>query len=183
MRWGALCTASAWWQGVGQQDVVGLPQVIETIFRLVQSSKATTVLWKNAIAVLQKLSIRPSGLKLLLKHNVAEWICTMLLDADELCDYSLEYLTALTMKLALSKAGRAHFARLTTGGGTVSVLNALIESENPQINTYVNGALYALLQHAVLKEQAHALGFEELLSCLVSVSEPSIARQFRYVAF
>jgi hypothetical protein len=165
----------------GRQYLRMSPDVVQSVFGLVAISTPGSVAWKNGVAALQKLSVKAPEQAMLFHDGVCDWICKTLLDADNLCDYSLEYITALAMKLALATKGRTHFAQVTIGGGTISVLNALIESENPQIRTYVNGALYALLQHPVLKEQAHALGFEELLSCLVTVSEPNVARQFRYI--
>jgi hypothetical protein len=35
---------------------------------------------------------------------------------------------------------------VSVGGGIIHVLNGILGSDNPQIRTYVNGALYALLQ-------------------------------------
>jgi hypothetical protein len=54
----------------------------------------------------------------------------------------------------------------------------ILEHENVQVRTYVNGTLYSLLTRQVFKDRAHALGLPEMLQCLADVLPlpPSLAR-------
>lgn len=55
----------------------------------------------------------------------------------------------------------------------------ILEHENVQVRTYVNGTLYSLLTRQVFKDRAHALGLPEMLQCLADVPPlpPSLARR------
>jgi len=48
----------------------------------------------------------------------------------------------------------------------------ILEHENVQVRTYVNGTLYSLLTRQAFKERAHALGLPEMLQCLADVHNP-----------
>jgi hypothetical protein len=45
----------------------------------------------------------------------------------------------------------------------------ILEHENVQVRTYVNGTLYSLLTRQAFKDRAHALGLPEMLQCLADV--------------
>jgi hypothetical protein len=76
----------------------------------------------------------------------------------------LEYSTALLMNLSLRNAGKDRCEQPELE--LLHVLNELLENENMQVRTYVNGTLYSIFKRASLREAAKALGMEEILQYL-----------------
>lgn len=62
-----------------------------------------------------------------------------------LSDYSLEYATALLMNLSLRSKGKDMCERLPEGLNIIKVLSEMMEHENLQVRTHVNGTLYSIL--------------------------------------
>jgi len=80
---------------------------------------------------------------------VIKWIVETIRDElDTLCDYTLEYATALLMNLSLRVEGKNKCEVIP---GILEVLNELIENDNLQVRTHVNGTLYSLLTRSSLK--------------------------------
>ena len=76
--------------------------------------------------------------------NVIKWIVDTIRDElDTLTDYSLEYATALLMNLSLRPQGKFHCAQELPD--FLLILSDLLESENLQVRTHVNGTLYSVL--------------------------------------
>ena len=97
--------------------------------------------------------------------DVIIWIVETIRDElDSLCDYSLEYATALLMNLSLRNEGKNKCEEIPE---ILTVLNELIENENLQVRTHVNGTLYSILTRKQLKSQAHQLGMLEMLEYLM----------------
>jgi len=63
----------------------------------------------------------------------------------------------------------------------VSVLSDLLENENMQVRTYVNGTLYSILTRPSLRDQAQEVGLEDILKALEPRCEEQFARQIRYI--
>lgn len=49
----------------------------------------------------------------------------------------------------------------------LKVLSDMMEHENLQVRTHVNGTLYSILTRQKLKQQANALGMQEILQYLM----------------
>ena len=80
--------------------------------------------------------------------DVIPWLIQTLKEEQEtLCDYSLEYMTALLMNLSLRSSGKNQCESLDI----LTVLNDLLEHENMQVRTHVNGTLYSILVRPTLK--------------------------------
>jgi hypothetical protein len=91
-----------------------------------------------------------------------QWIATVLRNEQEtLSDYSIEYATALLMNLSLRAAGKDKCEDPDIQ--LLNVLNDLVEHENLQVRTYVNGTLYSIFTRKKLREEAKALGMPEVL--------------------
>ena len=71
-------------------------------------------------------------------------------ESEKLSEYSTEYATALLMNLSLRSTGKdkCEDPSLTI----IQVLNDLVEHENPQVRTYVNGTLYSIFTRKKLRE-------------------------------
>jgi hypothetical protein len=52
---------------------------------------------------------------------------------------------------------------------------------NAQVKTYVNGALYALLSEPVIREQAKALGVEDMLTIYKEAADEVLLTQLNFV--
>jgi hypothetical protein len=99
--------------------------------------------------------------------EMIDWIAKVLKnEGQELCDYSIEYATALLMNLSLRSSGKDKCEAADVE--LLNVLNELLEHENLQVRTYINGTLYSIFTRAKLKEQARALGMEEVLNYLMN---------------
>jgi hypothetical protein len=53
----------------------------------------------------------------------------------------------------------------------LKVLNNLVEHDNLQVRTYVNGTLYSIFTRAKLREEAKELGMPDLLQVLMNQSD------------
>lgn len=107
------------------------------------------------------------------------WIVeTIREELDSLSDYTLEYATALLMNLSLRVQGKNKCEEIQD---ILVVLNELIENENLQVRTHVNGTLYSILTRPRLKHQAHMLGMQHMLELLMQHSDEQFQRQIQYI--
>lgn len=63
----------------------------------------------------------------------------------------------------------------------LKVLSDMMEHENLQVRTHVNGTLYSILTRQKLKQQANALGMQEILQYLMQNSDEQLQRQIQYI--
>ena len=64
----------------------------------------------------------------------------------------------------------------------MTVLSELLESNNPQVRTYINGTLYSIFQRPAIREQGRAMGLGEFLDLVRSQSDGTVfAKQVDYV--
>jgi len=98
----------------------------------------------------------------MIELGMIEWIVMIIWkELWNLSEYSLEYATALLMNLTLRTIGKNECEDPNLK--VLHLLNDLIEHENFQIWTYVNGTLYSLFSWKSLKDQAKALGIDAFL--------------------
>ena len=57
----------------------------------------------------------------------------------------------------------------------------ILEHENIQVRTFVNGSLYSLLTRPKLKEQAKELGLQDMLQQLAQNQDERIKKQIEYI--
>jgi len=104
----------------------------------------------------------------MIQLDVIQWIITTIKEElDSLCDYSLEYATALLMNLSLRVEGKNKCEQVDV----LAALNDLLEHENMQVRTHVNGTLYSLLVRKKIKQQAQAMGMQDMLVYLMENSD------------
>lgn len=109
-----------------------------------------------------------------------KWIANVLKnEGDSLSDYSIEYATALLMNLSLRMAGKDKCEDPSIN--LLHVLNDLVEHENLQVRTYVNGTLYSIFTRKKLREEAKELGMQEVLQYLMQQSDDQFKRQIQYI--
>lgn len=61
------------------------------------------------------------------------------------------------------------------------LLAILMEHENPNVRTYINGTLYSIFTRQPLKHKAREMGFEEHLERLYNSSEEAFKKQIYFV--
>lgn len=114
----------------------------------------------------------------MIELDLIKWISdTLATEMDLLSEYSLEYATALLMNLSLRSSGKDK----CESAGLLKVLSELIEHENSQVRTYVNGTLYSIFTRKKLREEAKSLGMKEMLQYLMSQSGEQLQRQIVYI--
>ena len=90
----------------------------------------------------------------MIEGGVIGWIVRILRTSqDFLSDYSMEYATALLMNLSLRNRGKDECEKLATEQqiNILKVLSDMMEHDNLQVRTHVNGTLYSILTRQSLK--------------------------------
>ncbi|EAR84160.2 hypothetical protein TTHERM_00723450 (macronuclear) [Tetrahymena thermophila SB210] len=147
---------------------------------ILRSEKEDSFTRRNALGALQKLSLRRKPQIVMINNNLIQWIVKTLRDEkDTLSEYSYEYATALFMNLSLRSSGKLKCE--DPKEGVLNVLNDLLEHENMQVRTFVNGTLYSLLGRQSLREQARAMGMNEILTLLMESSDERFTKQIQYI--
>ena len=109
-----------------------------------------------------------------------KWISGVLkAESDQLSEYSIEYATALLMNLSLRSNGKDKCEDPEIG--LLQVLNDLVEHEDLQVRTYVNGTLYSIFTRRKLREEAKAIGMPDVLQYLMNQSDEQFQRQIQYI--
>ena len=106
----------------------------------------------------------------MIQLDMIKWISTILKEeGDQLSDYSIEYATALLMNLSLRSSGKDKCEDPEIE--LLKVLNNLVEHDNLQVRTYVNGTLYSIFTRLKLREEAKLLGMPYVLQYLMNQSD------------
>ena len=96
---------------------------------------------------------------------------------QELSEYSLEYSSALLMNLSLRTTGKDVCEKVDI----LSLLANLIDHENPNLRTYINGTLYSIFTRQSLKQRALKMGFDNVLRQLHDNSEEAFKKQIFFI--
>jgi hypothetical protein len=112
----------------------------------------------------------------MINAGLMEWVTQhVLLPDDSMSEYSREYGTALLMNLSLRTNGK-----MRCEANSLNVLASLcnlLESENGQVRTYVNGTLYSLLSRSALIHAAKEMGMEGILTEIRDQAQETFQRQ------
>ncbi|XP_063093186.1 lisH domain-containing protein ARMC9 isoform X3 [Cavia porcellus] len=134
---------------------------------------------ENVLGALQKFSLRRPLQTAMIQDGLVFWLIEMLREPDCLSDYTLEYAVALLMNLCLRSAGKNACAKVA--GLVLKVLSDLLGHENHEIQPYVNGALYSILSIPSIREEARAMGMEEILRCFIREGSAEMVRQIEFI--
>ncbi|XP_068222245.1 lisH domain-containing protein ARMC9-like [Palaemon carinicauda] len=132
-----------------------------------------------ALAALQKLSIRDEVQGVLIRDGCVEWLVETLSKARTLPPYTQEYAAALLMNLTLRSAGRARCVPLAPT--LLPSLTQLLATVPAHVIPYVTGALYSLLSHPTLRQEAFDLGLDSTLRRLSQGGSQEQRRQLEYI--
>lgn len=167
-------------ENIGKKYICQQKGLIECLFEIMKNEDGETPLRRSALVVFQKLSLGRDAQSQMIKLDVIKWTVNMLkIESGTLPDYTLEYSTALLMNLSLRTQGKRKCEELDAD--ILKVLNELLEHENLQVRTYVNGTLYCILERKKLREEAKALNMDQVLRYLSNKSEPRFQRQIKYI--
>ena len=146
------------------------------LVRVLHQEQGDTILRQNALGTLQKFSLRRRPQTIMIQLDMIKWISGVLkAESDQLSEYSIEYATALLMNLSLRSNGKDKCEDPEIG--LLQVLNDLVEHEDLQVRTYVNGTLYSIFTRRKLREEAKAIGMPEVLQYLMNQSDEQFQRQ------
>ncbi|XP_064228963.1 lisH domain-containing protein ARMC9 isoform X4 [Aotus nancymaae] len=134
---------------------------------------------ENILGALQKFSLRRPLQTAMIQDGLIFWLVDVLKDPDCLSDYMLEYSVALLMNLCLRSAGKNMCAKVA--GLVLKVLSDLLGHENHEIQPYVNGALYSILSVPIIREEARAMGMEDILRCFIKEGNAEMIRQIEFI--
>ncbi|XP_020011848.1 lisH domain-containing protein ARMC9 isoform X3 [Castor canadensis] len=134
---------------------------------------------ENVLGALQKFSLRRPLQTAMIRDGLIFWLIDILKDPDCLSDYTLEYAVALLMNLCLRSAGKNMCAKVA--GLVLKVLSDLLGHENHEIQPYVNGALYSILSIPSIREEAKAMGMEDILRCFIKEGNAEMIRQIEFI--
>ncbi|ELU06099.1 hypothetical protein CAPTEDRAFT_181527 [Capitella teleta] len=134
---------------------------------------------ENALGCMQKLSLRRQLQTIMIEEGIISWLVSLLDDDDMLSDYTLEYSVALLMNLCLRTTGKTKCAEKPHQ--ILKVLSDLLGHENQEIIPYVNGTLYSILAIPSIREEAKAMGMEEMLQCFIKEGQPDMNRQIEFI--
>lgn len=165
---------------LGRSYLLQKGDLVETLVGILKNEQGDTHLRQNALGALQKFSLRRKPQTIMIQLDLIKWISAILRnEADQLTDYSIEYATALLMNLSLRDAGKDKCEEPDIE--LLNVLNDLVEHENLQVRTYVNGTLYSIFTRKKLREEAKELGMPEVLQYLMEQSDEQFKRQIQYI--
>ncbi|XP_052542846.1 lisH domain-containing protein ARMC9 isoform X2 [Tympanuchus pallidicinctus] len=155
------------------------PVLLQMLEERLKTEDKDSLTWENVLGALQKFSLRRALQSAMIKDGLIFWLADVLADTDSLSDYTLEYSVALFMNLCLRSAGKKMCARIA--GRVLKVLSDLLGHENQEIQPYVNGALYSILAIPSVREEARAMGMEEILRCFLKEGNAEMIRQIEFI--
>ncbi|NWU76767.1 ARMC9 protein, partial [Onychorhynchus coronatus] len=155
------------------------PTLLRMLEERLKAEDKDSLTWENVLGALQKFSLRRALQSAMIKDGLIFWLVDVLTDTDCLSDYTLEYSVALLMNLCLRSAGKRMCARIANH--VLKVLSDLLGHENHEIHPYVNGALYSILAIPSVREEARAMGMEEILRCFIKEGNAEMIRQIEFI--
>ncbi|XP_009321867.1 PREDICTED: lisH domain-containing protein ARMC9 [Pygoscelis adeliae] len=155
------------------------PMLLRMLEERLKAEDKDSLTWENVLGALQKFSLRRALQSAMIKDGLIFWLVDVLTDTDCLSDYTLEYSVALLMNLCLRSAGKKMCARIANH--VLKVLSDLLGHENHEIQPYVNGTLYSILAIPSVREEARAMGMEEILRCFIKEGNAEMIRQIEFI--
>nr|XP_045600364.1 lisH domain-containing protein ARMC9-like isoform X1 [Procambarus clarkii] len=154
-------------------------EVCQVLLQALHADHPHSAATDMVLAALQKLSIRGVVQEALIEGGAVEWLVNTLADLRALTPYTQEYAAALFMNLTLRSSGRARCQPL--GATLLPALIQLLTSVQSHVVPYVTGALYSLLSHSGLRQEAFDMGLDSTLERLAQGGSTEQRRQLEYV--
>ncbi|XP_056421533.1 lisH domain-containing protein ARMC9 isoform X2 [Hyla sarda] len=155
------------------------PHLLHSLEETLKREDKDSITRENVLGCLQKLSLRRPMQSTMIKDGLILWLVQELEDTDHLSDYTVEYSVALLMNLCLRSSGKKMCGK--NAGLVLKVLSDLLGHENHEIRPYVNGALYSILAVSTIREEARAMGMQEVLRCFIKEGNRDMNRQIEFI--
>ncbi|KAG5459943.1 MAG: hypothetical protein BJ554DRAFT_8075, partial [Olpidium bornovanus] len=174
----ASCVAG---ENVGRDYLLqGNAKIIKALANALVKEDHENSVREGLLCVLQKLSIRRSAQSAMNDFGLVPYLLAILVDTESASDATVAHASALLMNLCVRSAGRRQ-CLASDPSRALQVLSDLVEHENVQVKTYVNGTLYSILADHAAREAARAMGMGDMLRCLREVSEKQLVGQIDFV--
>ncbi len=149
-------------ENVGTKYLTEQPKTMPLLADILTGEGIDTPLMKRTLATIEKCSVRKKAQTALIQLGLIPWILTALKEPEKFNPYTLEYITALLMNLALRSEGRkvCQDPKLNV----LQVLSSLLYVEDIEIRSHINGTLYSILGLPAIRAEAkvHRLKDEEM---------------------
>ena len=90
----------------GRSYLSQAPPIVKALLQLMYGEREDSDVRKNALGAVQKLSLRRSFARMMIKNDIVQWVVDNLLtQQDTLSDYTLRYSLALLMNISLRSIG------------------------------------------------------------------------------
>ncbi|XP_071998549.1 lisH domain-containing protein ARMC9 isoform X1 [Engystomops pustulosus] len=155
------------------------PHLLRSLEDTLKGEDKDSVTRENVLGCLQKLSLRRPMQSAMIKDGLILWLVQELEDTDHLSDYTVEYSVALLMNLCLRSAGKKMCSK--NASLVLKILSDLLGHENHEIRPYVNGALYSILAVPSIREEARAMGMQEVMKCFIKEGNRDMNRQIEFI--
>ncbi|GMH60439.1 hypothetical protein TL16_g03051 [Triparma laevis f. inornata] len=154
-------------------------QCITSLCDVLRTDESDSVTRQQVLGSLQKCSLRRSAQLEMINQGVIEWTLSVLEQhngGNQLCDYSLEYCTALLMNLCLRTIGKQ-----TCPDTVFNALLPLLQHDNQQVRHYINGTIYSLLSMPSHRTTAIDMKLDTVLRNASSKASPAFRRQYTFM--
>ncbi|XP_061044358.1 lisH domain-containing protein ARMC9 isoform X1 [Eubalaena glacialis] len=168
----------------GRRYLAQSTKVLRMLEERLKEEDKDVITRENVLGALQKFSLRLFHPRrplqtAMIRDGLIFWLIDVLQEPDCLSDYTLEYSVALLMNLCLRSTGKNMCAKVA--GLVLKVLSDLLGHENHEIQPYVNGALYSILSIPSIREEARAMGMEDILCCFIKEGNAETIRQIEFI--
>ncbi|XP_060007852.1 lisH domain-containing protein ARMC9 isoform X2 [Lagenorhynchus albirostris] len=163
----------------GRRYLAQSTKVLRMLEERLKEEDKDVITRENVLGALQKFSLRRPLQTAMIQDGLIFWLIDVLEEPDCLSDYTLEYSVALLMNLCLRSTGKNMCAKVA--GLVLKVLSDLLGHENREIQPYVNGALYSILSIPSIREEARAMGMEDILCCFIKEGNAEMIRQIEFI--
>ncbi|XP_032493291.1 lisH domain-containing protein ARMC9 isoform X3 [Phocoena sinus] len=163
----------------GRRYLAQSTKVLRMLEERLKEEDKDVITRENVLGALQKFSLRRPLQTAMIQDGLIFWLIDVLEEPDSLSDYTLEYSVALLMNLCLRSTGKNMCAKVA--GLVLKVLSDLLGHENREIQPYVNGALYSILSIPSIREEARAMGMEDILCCFIKEGNAEMIRQIEFI--
>ncbi|XP_064385078.1 lisH domain-containing protein ARMC9-like isoform X1 [Halichondria panicea] len=155
------------------------PAIIQALLYLMYGEEgADTHTRRNCLGAIQKLSLRRSIVRMMIKSSVVQYLAECLLSQPH-SEYTVRYSLALLLNVSLRCIGKTYCEPYSEI--LLTVLGEYLEHEDQEICSYVNGALYSLLASPSIRDVARQIGMEEMLQSALRGCPPDVQSQIEYI--
>jgi hypothetical protein len=152
---------------------------VQTLCTILTSMNEESASLQNLMGTIQKLSLRRILQSQMISCGLIEWTVNLLGRADKLSEYTLRYSLALLMNLCLRQEGKQRCVTLLPQ--PIHVLIDLIDHDNNEIRSYVNGILYSILELKEIRQVAIDMDLVDVLQSVMRESPPDLQGQLEFL--